>query len=339
MKKVLILKNDRIGDLFVSLEAINLIFNKHINDDVEIVLSKINKGFEFLFNKKFYVYNYRLSIKEKLLIFNLIRKKKYTDIYILSPKNFYFYLPLFFKQIKFYGICINEKNKNRPSSYLRSKLTKFVVRDRTINKNIIPNHELHKNLIDIDNLKIKNLINESPPISNIINNFILENYVLFQYKESAFKRLGWSTFDFINLLKKFHSKTNKKIILISDYNSEHNNIFKNSINYYDFNINKYEEISNLNFCLYLHDISSIDMFNIIKNSNLCIAPEGMVAHISVFNKVPTLALCSLTIFSKYDFYHIIRSSKEWVPKKYYNFTTIKKNVDTTLKKILSNLPS
>ena len=55
MKKVLILKNDRIGDLFVSLGAINLILNKHLNDEVEIVLSKINTGFDFLFKKKTYV--------------------------------------------------------------------------------------------------------------------------------------------------------------------------------------------------------------------------------------------------------------------------------------------
>jgi len=338
MKKVLILKNDRIGDLFVSLGAINLILNKHLNDEVEIVLSKINTGFDFLFKKKTYVYNYSLSIKEKFLIFNLIRKKQYTDIYILSPKNFYFYLPIFFKKIKFYGICINEMNKKRPSLYLRKKLSKYVVRDRTINKDIIPNHELHKNLIEIGNLKIKNLINSNPAISETLKKIIFSEYVLFQYKEMAFKRLDWNIHDFIKLIEKFYFKTKKKLVLISDYNSTSNDFFKNKFNYYDFNINQYNYVNESNYCLYLHDISSVDMFNVIKKSDLCIVPEGMAAHISVFNKVPTLALCSLTIYSKSDFYHIIRSSKEWVPKNYYNFTLIKKDIDITLKKILSNLP-
>ena len=41
-KKVLILKNDRTGDLFVSLRAINKIINKHQNQKISIFLSKKN---------------------------------------------------------------------------------------------------------------------------------------------------------------------------------------------------------------------------------------------------------------------------------------------------------
>ena len=40
-KKVLILKNDRTGDLFVSLNAINKIMNKHYDQNILIYLSKI----------------------------------------------------------------------------------------------------------------------------------------------------------------------------------------------------------------------------------------------------------------------------------------------------------
>ena len=38
-KKILILKNDRTGDLFVSLKAINRILVKHKNDHITIFLS------------------------------------------------------------------------------------------------------------------------------------------------------------------------------------------------------------------------------------------------------------------------------------------------------------
>ena len=48
-KKVLILKNDRTGDLFVSLKAINRIINKHYDDEILIYLSNINHKFSFLF--------------------------------------------------------------------------------------------------------------------------------------------------------------------------------------------------------------------------------------------------------------------------------------------------
>ena len=40
-KKILILKNDRTGDLFVSLKAINRILIKHKNDKITIFLSEI----------------------------------------------------------------------------------------------------------------------------------------------------------------------------------------------------------------------------------------------------------------------------------------------------------
>jgi len=55
-KKIIVQKNDRTGDLFVSLNAINSILNKHLNDEILFFLSDINKKFSFLFpnlKKKF----------------------------------------------------------------------------------------------------------------------------------------------------------------------------------------------------------------------------------------------------------------------------------------------
>ena len=48
-KKVVIFKNDRTGDLFVSLKAINRIINKHSDQPITIFLSNINHKFSFLF--------------------------------------------------------------------------------------------------------------------------------------------------------------------------------------------------------------------------------------------------------------------------------------------------
>ena len=217
MKNILILKNDRIGDLFVSLKAINLIFNKHISDNIEIILSPINKKFSFLFNKKIiYVYNYRLSIIEKIKIFFLIFSKKYSDVYILSPKKFYFYLPLFFKKIKFHGICIKEKFKERPGNYLKSKLATSILRDRTNNSNVIPNQDLHQKIVNFNSNIVNNLINKDPNISAILSNYIKKDYLIIQYKKSAFERLGWNMSNFSILLDKL-SSIKKKIYLKYDY--------------------------------------------------------------------------------------------------------------------------
>ena len=70
MNKVLILKNDRVGDFITSINSINLILNKHINSDIFIFLSKNNYKFNFLFkNIKSKVFNYDLKVFEKFLIF------------------------------------------------------------------------------------------------------------------------------------------------------------------------------------------------------------------------------------------------------------------------------
>ena len=49
MPKVLIFKNDRVGDYFTSINSINLILNKHKDNDIVIFLSKINYKFNFIF--------------------------------------------------------------------------------------------------------------------------------------------------------------------------------------------------------------------------------------------------------------------------------------------------
>ncbi len=50
-QNILIFKNDRTGDRFTSLKAMNKILNKHKNDNIEIILSKLNYKFHFVFNK------------------------------------------------------------------------------------------------------------------------------------------------------------------------------------------------------------------------------------------------------------------------------------------------
>ena len=117
-KKVIIFKNDRTGDLFTSFKAINKIINKHENDYIEIFLSQLNYKFNFIIKKINYkVFNINLSIVEKITILFYFIKNDVDTAYILTPKNFYYYLPLIFPKTKFYGIIIKAK-RNRPPNFL-----------------------------------------------------------------------------------------------------------------------------------------------------------------------------------------------------------------------------
>ncbi|MBD1135878.1 hypothetical protein IDH21_05720, partial [Pelagibacterales bacterium SAG-MED47] len=86
-KKVLILKNDRTGDLFVSLKAINRIINKHKDQRIIVFLSNINHKFSFLFPSiQKMIISMNLTLIEKIKIFFHILTNKIDTIYILTPK-------------------------------------------------------------------------------------------------------------------------------------------------------------------------------------------------------------------------------------------------------------
>ena len=116
MKKILIFKNDRGGDLVSSIRVIYKLIEKKAK--ISIYLSNINYDFKFLISKlSIKKINFNLNIFDKVKIFYDLFKNKYDEVFILSPKNFYFYLPLFFKKTKFFAITINGKKRNRPNFF------------------------------------------------------------------------------------------------------------------------------------------------------------------------------------------------------------------------------
>ena len=141
-KKVLILKNDRAGDLFTSLPLISSILSTH--KDIKIYLSELNSGFSFLLNKaNIKKINFDLSISNKVFIFFDILINKYEKIYILSPKIF-IYIAIYFRQTKFYAVVYDGTKAIDPQNfyvnlftniklYLGVKLIKKVI----VNYNVI----------------------------------------------------------------------------------------------------------------------------------------------------------------------------------------------------------
>ena len=177
-KKIIIFKNDGVGDLVHSVPAIKDIISQNLDKEVVIFLSKNSEKFYFLFennNSQLKVLNYHLTAVEK--------------VYILSPKNFYFFLPLFFLKTKFFGLCVNGVLGNkRPYLFLRKFLYKFVINDRETTKKRKPTRLLQfelvsKNKFDDINFNFKLDILKSDKLKKYLPN----DYLLVHYKNFFLK--------------------------------------------------------------------------------------------------------------------------------------------------------
>ena len=86
MSKILVLKNDRVGDLANSLKGINSLLNENRDKQIEIILSEISKDLSFLFkinNVKISYLKYSLNVFDKVKLFLKVITSNYEKIYIL----------------------------------------------------------------------------------------------------------------------------------------------------------------------------------------------------------------------------------------------------------------
>ena len=328
-KKILILKNDRTGDLFVSLKAINRILTKHKNDKITIFLSQINHKFSFLFpNIEKKIISMDLGIGEKFYILKYLLINKIENVYILTPKNFYYYLPFIFRKIKFYGIAIKGLT-NRPNNFLLKYLYKYVTIDRLNIKKRNSSYNIQESLIEYYNNT--NMINSNSVIEN--NFHFPKNYVFFHYKHKLFNDLlGWSLDDIDNLLN-FFRKKNMNIMFSSELDDAHaNNHFSSKYNSFDF-YNKTQKKINEKGIFFLKGVEGYDLFDIVRKSNSIIAPEGIITHMAYFLKKPILALMHFKLNNRRDFINQVISCKEWFPPSDYRFTVLKKKFSTSINKL------
>lgn len=327
--KILILKNDRTGDLFVSLKTINRILNKHSNDEIEIILSPVNYKFNFLFkNIKFNIFNMKLNFFEKLRLTYYIFNNNFDIIYILSPKNFFYYLPIIFRKIKFFGITIKSKT-NRPNNFLKKYLYKYVELDRINIKKRLSSYNIQENLIELN--EVKDCLNLN---SKLTHNFSYpDKFCVFHYKHSLFSDLlNWSLNDICNLIDFLHNKCGN-ILFSSEINNKNlNNFFSERFNTFDFDTKK-EYYINKKSIIFLKNIDGYDLFDLINKSTKVISPEGIMTHISYFLKKDVLALIHFKLKNKQDFINQIISCKEWFPPDNYKFSVLKKDFKSTLKKL------
>jgi len=338
-KKILILKNDRAGDLFTSLKLISSLMTKE--NDITIFLSELNHGFSFFFkDTKIKKINFNLNIFEKIYIFFNILTNKYDKIYILSPKYYYFFLPLVFNNIKFYSIVYNNK-RNRPSNLLR----KFLYKYRIIYRNKINSksyRDLQLELLDDENL-IDNEYNNLniPIISEKYKSLLPKKFILFQFRYLFFEKLGWGINEFNILMKKILKKYDY-ILFTTDF--ENNNFTKKYNNFFEKNYSIIDTSNYINYInnnndkiFYLKNIDSLNLFLIIKESEINLAKEGIFSHISYFHKTKCHNLFNFKLNSKNDFLHEKISYSEWCKGMNFNFSFLNRDIHKASRKILKNI--
>lgn len=339
-KKILILKNDRAGDLFTSITLISSLLSKYKN--VTIYLSELNIGFDFFFNKvKINKINFDLSISNKFFIFLDILMNNYSKIYILTPKSFYFFLPFIFRNIKFYAIVYDGKYKNRPYKFLRKYLYKYkiIYRDQI---NLKSYRQLQCELID-DNIELdfKHSNLYMPKISTELKNILPKDFLLFQFRYLFFEKMGWGIKEFEILINQLSTKY--KFILfssdieINDISIKYNKYF--SENYSIIDTSNYSKITNKdnpNF-IYLKDINSKNLYFILNESSINLAQHGLFSHISFFLNKKSHSLFNFKINNKDDLTHEKTSFSEWYRGMSLTFSFLDNDIKKACKKILKNI--
>ena len=332
-ERIIIFKNDATGDLIHSREAIYNISISNPNKEIVLFLSINSKNFSFLFNNKnitIKTISNKLTIFERFFLFFFILKNNINEIFILTPKNFFFFLPVFFKKIKFYAICVNDLyNYKRPSDFLRKNLYKIVINDRSaiykrpsienLQNKLIGDYHIQKYKLNFSQIENNNLIYQ-------------KDYIYFHLKQKRFDRLEWKISDLEKILNVF-LKYNDKIIITRDIEVDQRNFeIKDKFNYYDFKIDKF--VNNSSKIILLDNVHGINLYNIIRNASKIVAFHGMITSFAWIEKKKVLDLYDVEINDWNDYRRYRNSFYEFKPSyNGYDFIIPKKDIDKTLNKM------
>ena len=339
-KYVIILKNDAVGDLCQSLNAINNIIHDNKDKKILIYLSERSKKFNFLIkgeNLFFKELKYNLTLFEKIKLIYLLFFTKISDVYILTPKKFYYYLPYLFRNIRFHALCIDgRKNYKRPNEYLRSFLYQFVINDRAA---------------DYKRKHITNLLNQLTPNnqksfkpkilpngSKFLKSKLPKNYIFFHIKKDIIDKLTWDISKLKLLFNELLNHYDYVIITKDIEKNKSSDLVNKEFNVIDFQNEKiYIKNDNLKIILF-DNIEGEDLYYTIQNSSKILAFHGMMTNLGSieFNKVLDLWFCDIQNFNDYKNYR--NAFYEFKPVyKGYDFTIPSKDILKTIKKITYSL--
>ena len=323
-EKIIIFKNDKIGDLIHAYNAIQNIINNNLDKQIIIFLSHYNSEMKFLFlkkNVKFHIITEKTNFFDKLKILYFFMITNIKKTYIFKPSYFLFLLPLFFyfKKIKFYGICVNNLNYYRPSLFLRKFLERFVVNDRETKKIRKSINDLHMNLTLNENKTNYNLASFKKKELGELK----KEYYLIHFNKYKFSTLDWHLNDFFKIIEELENKK-YKIFITNDINDEDTNS----------SIKKILVNKNLKNITHFPNIKGENFFNLIGNAKLVISFHGMITSIAAVQNTKVLDLFNCDIKNKKDFYRYKNAFHEFKPKlNNYEFIIPKRNLEASIKKI------
>ncbi len=345
LEHVVILKNDATGDLPPSLSAIYKIIEDNKVKKVTIFLSELSKKFSFLFkNRKVNtkVLNYNLSIKEKINIFFFILTNKIDKVYIIAPKNFYYFLPIFFWNIKFYAVCINNiNNYKRPGVFFRRFLFKYVINNRSAIFKRSSAQKIQNELINSNNNFVKIKLNIE--ISKEIKSHLPEDYFYFHMRKKRILELGWGNEQLMYLFDEFLKHCNK-LIITKDvaFGSKYEDAIDDAAflksNYSYYNLKNAQFIKNHERIIFFDNIDGVNIYHLIRNAKKTIAFHGMMTALGSVENKPVLDLFHCNIKNWNDYRKYRNSFYEFKPKyNGYDFIIPKNDIKKTVKKMQFSL--
>ena len=334
-RKIVILKNDRMGDFIWSINAIKFLICNNPDKEVIIFLSPFNKAAKFFLNYKnvtVRIIGFNPSVFEKIYIFYFLATTHINDVYIFSPKFFYFLIPVFlyFKNINFYGYGVkNIKEKIRPNIFLSFFLKGYIINDR-FSKKIRPHtSELQKKLVGFDD-QFKLIDTYSKDLLTIHH----KKYILFHFKKKVFDDLNWN-FDILKKILSNILSNNVPVFLIKDLEiSNYDLLFSKHFKSLNFDsLTKDKRLSNDIY--FIKDVKNENFFKIIFNAKIVIAPHGTPTSLAFLFNVKTIDLFYFFFKNfKSNFYQAKNAFHEFKPKvDYYLFTTVNQNHHKTIRKI------
>jgi len=343
-----VLKNDAVGDLVPALKAINNIISS--SKKVTIFLSKLSEKYSFLVSNpkvEIKILNYDLNLIEKIKLIFFLTKNDINNVYILAPKNFYYYLPIVFKKIKFYAICINNiNNYRRPSLLLRKFLFKYKINDREKIFKRDSIYSIQEKLTSVNNINFNFKFAVNVKKKDDLIKYLPKKYIYFQYKKKICDALGWKLKELQILFSEFCNYYENVVFtrdiagwdkLRGEKNNKENNLtFEDSFNFYDFKLKKFiDKKSNV---LLIDNIGGEDLFNVIKYSNKVVAWHGQMTSLGFILKKNVLDLWYVNINTWEDYRKYRNAFYEFKPKnENYDFTIANRNVRKTIRKMKFSL--
>jgi len=282
--------------------------------------------------------NYNLNINNRINIFLDIIKNKYDEIYILSPKTFYFFLPLIFRKLKFFAIVYNGNKRNRPNKFLRKFLFSYKVIFRT-KKNEQSYEKLQIKLLE-QNIEIDtNFSNLNIPlISSELKSLLPKKFLFFQFRYNFFEDLKWKFDELDKLLSALLTKY-ENILFCSDIENN-----SKTIEYIDYFKKKYSLIDTNNYKIklnnsskkifYLENLNAKNLFLIINESQINLGKHGVLAHISKFHSTKCHNLFNFKINNIKNYHHQKFSYSEWYSHMNYKFSFLNNDINKAIRKIL-----